>query len=125
MSYIGTPLNRFWGAAGAEIYRLLVIFVIIKQCFHNTNTLLLNVTPVCRLCEPGCCQSYFRETSIPVSSSEPLFWAVLIQPMDAVVPKFTELHQQAASAGLGAREWSVSPWHGMPTALGKSKRFLN
>ena len=51
--------------------------------------------------------------------------AASFQPMHAVVPKFTELHQQAAPAGLGAREWSVSPWHGMPTALGKSKRFLN
>jgi hypothetical protein len=45
--------------------------------------------------------------------------------MRAVVPSFTELHQQAALAGKSAREWSVLLWHGMPTALEKSKLFRN
>lgn|GEM_PF-5541666 len=35
----------------------------------------------------------------------------------------TELHQPAAR--YGARERSFLSWHGMPTALVKSKPFLN
>ncbi len=86
----------------------------------------MNVANPGGLCDDGCCQSYFGETSILVSSIGSLFWSDLVHTYAyAVVPKFTELHQQAAPAGQGAREWSVSPWHGMPTALGKSKRFLN
>ena len=41
----------------------------------------------------------------------------------AVVPTFTELYQPAALSG--ARERSVSSWHGMPTASVRNKLFQN
>jgi hypothetical protein len=67
------------------------------------------------------CQSYFQGTIIRHGLAGFSFYGPSLRHY-AVVPKFTELYQRAALTG--ARNRSVSSWHGMPTASVKDKHFL-
>src|SRR5580658_4692710 len=97
-----------------------------EQYFYMVNTTLHRFAYFSQDYELDPCQSYFLGASIPVSLSKlHLTTRLKSQLMHPVVPKFTELYQQAALAGRSACEWSVSLWHGMPTALERNKRFLN
>jgi hypothetical protein len=99
--------------------------VFVNIIFILINAIVVAPTKNCSLFPLRCCQSYFGKTSISDSFNRPQSRFCPRTTMHAVVPKFTELHQPAASARFGVRGRSVSSWHGMPTASVKNKHFLN
>jgi hypothetical protein len=120
-----------------QLQALLAIFLVImvktavqnqtqylhnQQMFHFYKYRVHCFASVYQLSDLNHCQSSFRGASIPLAQPGP---HIMVRHLAnyAVCPKLTKLYQRAALTG--ARNRSVSSWHGMPTASVKNKHFQN
>jgi hypothetical protein len=96
------------------------IFLVSKVIFRHTNTNMDHKATFFESCDGGACQSYFREPSIPYSST-----GCTTNPAARQLQHFPEGFGVPHKAALTGVAGSDPTWHGMPTALVKNKHFLN
>src|SRR6266567_5369828 len=94
-----------------------------NRVIDHANTIFIREATFPRCGDVRHCQSYFRRASIPDSSTGCKLYSPAASQHAVVLPRGSQ--SSKTSALTSDRSGSVSTWHGMPTALVKSKLILN